>query len=657
MQKPPPLNKRLCFAAFLALAALIASGVLIFVVSKNLTRLAQWGIKKSLPAAKIDVQDVQISAPGEITFTNFVIHDPKTGQELLRLEKGTVVFSFDDLAKRQLGEVRLVNPVIVISPGWSGMIPEIPSHTQSANPLGIRRIVCDYGEIRYEGAACGNPDVCANFSIDWQDFSPGSTKPIELTLWDIRATASGFPDPFLVLDIIRLVGSPAAIINKWQIDSIDIAGGTLAIGCALDQIAHARPPTPAGPANTWRIDHMNIQNLRSTLGDNAWKNGLSFVLNTNLQNLTPAEITNSIGGATQTLELTDIAIPSPLDPFTKVLTLRSVFIRFTLARILHHEIDEVTVLHPKIFIEEDLFAYMDDARSRMKSDSSTGWKIGKLDVKFGSLVIGSGGRSQYGLPLNFQTTAENVRLDDLASLKLSGSLEIPAQEYKFPAYQLEATTLPGEIRFSYPPDKRVSNVVGTVKVKNIRWRQFQSRDSWISVTFDRSGINGEFGGSIYGGQTLGGFSFLFDENSPWIAWLGGANIDLKKLTDILAPENFGMTGPLGFKMQMNAVGRRIDRVKGQFQTSSPGRLRIGKIDDLLQRIPDNWSNLKKSSLRLALENARDFDYATCVGNFWFVQDQGVLDLKLRGPLGSRTFETFLHADDSPDGLWKKSTIR
>ena len=652
-----PQKKRLRLAAFLAVIALIGLGVGFFILTQNLTRLAQWGIKKSLPAAKIDVQDVQLSGPGEITFTNFVIHDPQTGQELVRLEKGTVVFSFDDLAKRQLGEVRLVNPVIVVSPGWSGMVPEMPADTQSANPLGIRRIVCDYGEIRYDGATSGNPDVCANFSIDWQNFSPASTTPLELTLWDIRATASGFPDPFLVLDIVRLVGSPATIINKWQLDSIDITGGTLAIGSALDQIAHTRQPAPAGPANTWRIDRMNIKNLRSTLGDNAWKTGLSFVLNTNLQNLTPAEITNSIGGATQTLELTDITIPSPLDPFTKVLTLRSVFIRFTLARILHHEIDEVTVLHPKIFIEEDLFAYMDDARSHMKSDSSTGWKIGKLDVKFGSLVIGSGGRSQYGLPLNFQTTAENVSLNDLASLKLSGSLEIPAQEYKFPAYQIEATTSPGEIRFSYPPDKRVSNVVGTVKVKNLRWRQFQSRDSWISVTFDRGGINGEFGGGIYGGQTLGGFSFLFDNNSPWIAWLGGANIDLKKLTDILAPQNFVMTGPLGFKMQLNAVGRHIDRVKGQFQTTSPGRLRIGKIDDLLDRIPTTWSNLKKSGLRIALENARDFDYTTCVGDFWIVQNQGVLDLKLQGPLGSRTFETFLHADDSPDGLWKKSTKR
>jgi hypothetical protein len=73
----------------------------------------------------------------------------------------------------------------------------------------------------------------------------------------------------------------------------------------------------------------------------------------------------------------------------------------------------------------------DATKKRMASGEETaapGWHIRRLDIKFGSVVIGSGGRTQYGLPLNFRTTAEGVSLDDLASLTLRGSLEIPSQE-------------------------------------------------------------------------------------------------------------------------------------------------------------------------------------------------------------------------------------
>ena len=52
--------------------------------------------------------------------------------------------------------------------------------------------------------------------------------------------------------------------------------------------------------------------------------------------------------------------------------------------------------------------------------------------------------------------------------------------------RVEVLDEPGDLRFSYPPEKAISNVVGTVKIKSLRWRQYLATDAWISATFEAS---------------------------------------------------------------------------------------------------------------------------------------------------------------------------
>jgi len=129
----------------------------------------------------------------------------------------------------------------------------------------------------------------------------------------------------------------------------------------------------------------------------------------------------------------------------------------------------------------------------------------------------------------------------------------------------------------------------------------------------------------------------------------------RELTDIISPKNFQMSGPLEFQMQMDAEGHRFDRVLGEFRVTKPGKMVIGKIDDLLEKIPPTWNLVKQSSTRIALETLRDFDYTKAGGDFWFVRSQGILRLALQGPNGSRNFEIVLHADDSTQGRWKQGS--
>ena len=659
MEKNPRKFPWLPVLGFSLLVLALAASVGLFWISKNLAPVTRWALKKTVPAGEVDVGAVTFGGPGELVFENLVLRDPATGKDLVRLERGRVVFSFEDIARRQIGEIHLVNPLLVISPGWSGLFPEAPAEARQQAPARIRRIVCDYGEILYDGSSTGRPDIQAKFHLNWENASPSSEAPLDLVLWDIRATAPGFQDPFLVLDLVHLNASPKELFQNFQLRSALLQGGSLAIGSALDQLTHLPKPTGSGPAPDWHIGRLEISGIQAHLGDNAWRSATdaSFTLATTLQNLTPAEITGELGSAIHLVELSDVIIPSPRDPFARVLSLRSVFIRFTLAGLLKKEIHDLTLLHPVVYIGEDLFLYMDRARNRMgtgSTDTSPGWKIRRFEVKFGSLMVGAGGRANYGLPLNFQTIAENVALDELASLTLRGSLEIPARTYSFPAYQMEFTTERGDLRFSYPPQKSMSNVVGTIKIANLRWRQFRSPQAWITATFDRQGINSSFGGALYDGVIAGGFGFFFADKSPWIGWLSGTGLDLRQLTDTLAPQNFRMTGPIDFTVQTNAEAKSILRMKGKFHSTSHGSLRIGKLDDLLARIPPAWSSIKQDTTRIALESLRDFDYDAATGEFWFVDRQGILDLALQGPLGSRKFQTVLHANESPSS-WKQSS--
>ena len=72
------------------------------------------------------------------------------------------------------------------------------------------------------------------------------------------------------------------------------------------------------------------------------------------------------------------------------------------------------------------------------------------------------------------------------------------------------------------------------------------------MTFDENGINGAFGGTTYRGDVGGGFCFFFQADSPWIGWVFGRNVALRELTNVLTPQNFQLSGPLEFRLQMDA---------------------------------------------------------------------------------------------------------
>ena len=643
---------------FLALFLSLASGIAIWVAARNLPAFAKWAIERALPGARAEIRSLSVTAPNRLEIESLVLKARTNNETLLSLSGGSVGFNFEDLFHGRIGEVRLVQPVLNASPKLLDLFAAPTGGAPKAGPAWtVRRIVCDYGELNVVGYGDPQLSVHTKFAFDFQNFSPASavTQRHEIVLWNFDAALDKSP-PFAVLDLVRFGFDFAAISKSHSIDSLSIEGGSLVVGESLRKL-FTKPASTAG--SPWILEKASVKRVAVRLDDNHPEiPDITFALNTTFEHVPFSQAAAGLGEQEQTLEIAYAEIPAPNDPLAKVLTMQNVRLTFSLKGLLHREIKAIAIRRPAIYVNENLFSYMETAASQFGGSSDgPGWKIENFSVSDGELVVGGNGRRKYGLPLSFHTEARNVKLDDLASLQFQFSLVVPSQRYEFASYQLEFTSQQGALRFSYPPEKNEKNLVGEIHLTEVRWRQYQSTDAWLAVTFDRKGINGEFGGKAYRGYAKGGFSFFFSNESPWIGWLSGERIDLKRFTHVISPENFRMTGPLDFRLQMDAQGKNIDRVKADFRATEPGRMIIGKIDDLLARIPPTWNSLKQGSTRIALEALRDFDYTKAGGNLWFVRSQGILQLKLQGPTGSRNFDVLLHTNDSPEGRWKQQSAQ
>ncbi len=609
--------------------------------------------------------------------------------DVAELETGSGIVTADAIAVRattagltagRLAELRLVNPAIRIR--GEMLNPTAPGGAAFAGtpenfpPIAIDRLVSDYGTLAITGLGATVPDIQTKFAFNLTDagLAPElAASTHEITVWDTQAAApEASPRPFLTLDLATVTFTPEGLLRGKRIEGITVNGGQLTIGEAFQSLLAARSsdpaesPATAGPTvATWTVGTLDLKGLRTRLEDaRVDVSDIDFTLNSALTNVALTAAPGRLIDEVQTVEFANLEIPSPINPAHRVFTLRSVFVRFTLGDLARQRLREVVILRPTIYLSQDLFVYMERATAppagaendATLETAAPSWRIDRLEVKFGSLVIGSGGSRDVGLPIGFETVAANVAFDDLASLELDVGFQIPTQSYSFSSYQLELEQVGGDLQFSYPPDKGEKNVVQKLDIERIRWRQYEAGQSWIAVTFDSNGINGTFGGDAYAGYVNGGFSFFFQTDSPWIGWVAGTGMDTAELTGVISPQNFRLTGPVDFEVQIDAFQKNIDRMRGAFTLTKPGRLTIGKLDDLLAQIPDTWPGLKRDTTRIALETLRDFDYTDASGDFWFVQSQGILTLNLTGPQGSRVFEAALHDGGSPSGRWQTGAL-
>jgi hypothetical protein len=578
-------------------------------------------------------------------------------------------FAINEIAGGHLRELIVRDPSLQLT---SEVMKYLPQKSAAQNATSgmpwtdfrIDRLLVEHGDIQVSGLGTSLPEASFKFGLDTTDVRLGDSaeKLHHVQLWDIAIwPASSRLKQFLTVDSVQVDLTPAGLLTRHEIAGVIVTGSMFRAGddfrsmvLQTQSTAAAAGPLP-GNDRPWLIRNLQIHNGHVAVADLGVEiPDVRFDLNTKLNDVPLSSDIAFAGKEIQKVEFADLTLHSPLDPFVTVVNLKTVFVSFSFAQIMHHEIDALVLLNPTIFVSPDLFWYVDQLKKRQaaavpaagaSSSSATedaGWRLNRFDAAYGQLVIANEGQAQVPLPLSLSTHSENIRFSNFSDLQLKLNLLVPTSDYSFPDYQIEFTQLGGEIKFGLPPEKQANNLVQTLRSESVRWRQFTGRKLFWSVTYDEKGIYGNFGGAVYGGYLNGQFSFFLKPNSPWEGWISGSKVDLGQLSDVMAPENLHMTGPVDFTMNVKALSREIQQVVGKFNTRRPGHLKIGKIDDLLANTPPQWSGFKQSATRIGLETLRDFDYTSGNGDISFAGKTGKLTLKLNGPNGARNFEVLVH---------------
>ncbi|MFV0337962.1 MAG: hypothetical protein ACK5LK_06935 [Chthoniobacterales bacterium] len=706
-----------CLGHLLRLGIFSTLGIFLLVLfsfwffQKNLPDLALWSLNRSLPNIKVELGDLRFSSWDHLIVDELVFKDKQTGEVLGSMRRGEIAVSYMDLVNRKIREVKFENPVFNFSPRFFSLFaakPPEPDGNVDATDVSnknmpaansnssaffdswlIERIYCEFGEAYIYGFTEKELTVSLRFAFDWKNLGTADSfkdKTHDFILWSISASnQKDYKNPFAWIDLLHADLTLHDVMEKRRLQKISIKGGNITFGPELQKFFPKTsketalknntstpqiPPDEQKISSPWRIGEITIQNLKTGLDDPRPEVAdISLELNTSFKNVALSSLASDLGDELQRIELANIEILSPVDPLVRVITLRSVFINFSLADILRKRIRRLEIVAPTIYVSQDLFAYMEAMKAAYFPDSDTSatekknptepeaadWVLDRLDISLGRLVIAGERIGNVGLPLNFQASINDVRLDDLTSLRLKSSLEVRSQDFDFPSMKLNLENLHGELQFSYPPADLPSNLVNTLYLDSVKWRQYEAKDLWLTSTLNSQVISARFGGKAYGGYISAGADFFFGDESRWLGWITGTGIDLKKLTDVLAPENVTLTGPADFAIQVDAASTRIDRMIGNLKATGTGNMRITKLDEVLKNLPAEWSNLKRQLSTIAIESLRDFPYESAKSDFWFVEDQGQLILRLAGPTGQRNFEINLHSNEAKGYLWKNSS--
>ena len=567
------------------------------------------------------------------------------------LASATIRFTSSELLAGHLREVRLEGPSLTMNDAWKNILSGLggaPS-APGAFPLKIDRLILGGGKASV--GLPGLPAMLGTLEAEFKNLGTSDTGTQRIEFHDLHI---GLPDQpagsfheWLTLPKVKISFNVEDLVQRHRVDSIDLDGATLRFDrecrAMFSKVGDGRPPME----KPFVAEELHFHNSRVVLDDlGLGIPPLDFSLNLDLSEV---PLNDPLSGGTrevQTLELSNINFVSPLDPFVPVLSLHSVFIRWTPLGLRERQIDDVTIVGPEINIGPDLFWYMDLVDKRRAAAEvaapdaapAPSWNVKRFEATSGKLIIALAGQAHLTLPMPFESHAENLDFQRLSDAKLRLVLEVPPQDYENRELDIHLHGVSGKIDFQIPPGRSAENVVQTLKVRDVRWKDFRGRDWWLGLTFDQFGIHGDGGGKMCSGEIRAGFTYFLDPRAPWTGWISGTRLDLKEVTDKLAAGRASMSGRAAVSLAINGLGGDVTRLAGDFRAPTRGKLRITKLDDLIAAIPSDWESAKRDLTRIGLESLRDFDYDSGRASFWLTEPVGQLHVLLDGSLGKRELE-------------------
>ena len=551
--------------------------------------------------------------------------------------------------RHTVDEIRLFGLALRL-PGMTATATPADGEQAAAADWRIDRLVARGA--RVEMAPAGDqPGLSAVLAFDLRDLgfgAPLSDRRHRVRLRDLRVAPADRP-PWLVVDSAQAEFTLAELLGRERLARFTIDGGTLVADAALRERLAAESPAaePAAPSQA-SIGVLDIRRLRLRVTELVrGAPDLTLRFETTLREVPLSPTALTLAHDPQRIELADLRLYSPFDPFRQVVRVGSIFVDFTIADVLRQRIEALTIVSPTIFLGEDLIWYMNMARPQNTAALAPvpPWIVGRVRADLGRVVVTFNGIDRLSLPVTFESRAENVALDRLASLHLSASLGVPRQSYTFPGFDLQLVDMEGLLHFDYPRNVARDNVVNVLKVAEMRWRDYRLSDGWLSVTFDQGGVNGTFGGQAYAGYVDGGLSVPFGAGLTWSGWIAGTKLDLAPIAELVAGAGVELTGVADVRGVIAlAQGERLERAEAELMLRGPGAVRFPALDTMLERLPADASPLDRDVVKIVTDALRDFSYTTGSGRLQYADAHGRAELALDGARGGRRFALHYYGD-------------
>ncbi|MBU6180107.1 MAG: hypothetical protein KGR69_10610, partial [Verrucomicrobia bacterium] len=474
-----------------------------------------------------------------------------------------------------------------------------------------------------------------------------------------------------------------------RLGKVKIDGAVLTVGEGLKAVVGggnpapnpATPTTPpvpqAGrPATTRALPAWNLGEIEITRSRVHFEaivpqiEGLQFAIETRLFDV-PLSLEGILAqDKLQKIELAGIEIKDPYTSFITVADLPTIFVEFSLAGLARQTVEKIDLIGPSLHVGQGLFWWVDyQRRFREQNEGSSlgfesdepqesvkknGWIIRTINATAGKIVIAPTGVPIGAVPFPFNATT------NMSEGSIELKLNIPDEEhvYRFPQYKVEVSGLAGDVRFNVPVEDVNNNLVQTFTLKRAKWKDYEARDLFLSVTFDENGVYGKFGGNAYDGYTEGQFNFYLKDEGKWDAWIAGTGLDTGPITSVIAPGTFLMDGKVSLKLISEGRRKVVGKTSGEFRTMTPGWFDVTKLDAMLEKLPPDWNSLQRGLTELSLIALKRFDYDSGSGSLSFLNREGTLDLRFEGDYGTRTLRLQAHDQRNPnpaDDLTKTGT--
>ncbi len=357
------------------------------------------------------------------------------------------------------------------------------------------------------------------------------------------------------------------------------------------------------------------------------------------------------------LTLRNLVLYSPLDLTVPLVRIPELELRFTMGGIQEHRLETLAFRHPTLSVDRGLFWFVERLRAargvkQKKAAAGPNWIVRSFEITDGKLDITRLKEMNLGYSFPFEFGQENMNLNQLNLAESRFQLTVPNQDVPWNEKNIFFKNLHGKIAFHMSatesnaapgavPIPAANDLVNTLYVDAVRWKEMEMKSCWLALTFDTNSITSAYGGSFADGYINGGTTCGWSGKESWRIWGAAANIDTGKISHDFKNESFSIDGRAGGHFDMEGKTQKLQAVL-KLDSNSAGLIQISALDRLLERVQQNTIGLKRELLQTFIQSLRNYPYDSYSLRADYQRPDVTLAFRAKGKAGVRDLDMNWH---------------